>query len=194
MYWKASRYIILSEFAQSGTHIDSPKVIDCACGKGRGFPYIIKSLRPSTIVGVDNDKDQLTGATNTYLNRRWFHRIQLIRKDILKLRSKEKFDMFFCCETLEHLEKKSNKKVVKAILNAVKPGGKILISFPINERSIENPEHKQLLTEEEIFDHFGKRCILLGKAYHMTEPTNKKKRDDCSFMVGFEKRKGVGLI
>ena len=183
MYRKAARYTILCEFAMTGTKLFRPKVIDCGCGDGRGFSYIDKLLKPQIIVGVDNDERKLIE-----INRRKkkVKSVMLVHKDILDLKHRAKFDVFFCCETLEHFRKKDNVKLVKIMLNAVKPGGKILISFPLHKRSIKNPEHQQLLTEDEILNHFG-NCLLLGKAYHMTAPGHKKRNGDCTFMVGFEK-------
>lgn len=130
------------------------RVIDCGCGRGKGFPDIL-ALEPQVFVGADLDP--------TCFPRDRFPSVQYVRADIRYLPFFAEFDYFFCCETLEHLSVEDNISAAVSISKTLSCGGKLLISVPGNpEVCMANPEHKQFLSPSDLVSLFSSWFSVVG--------------------------------
>lgn len=94
-------------------------VLDAACGSGYGSGF----LASCNYTGLDLDGISLEYARRHYPGS--FHRLPIQRAGELG-----QFDAIVSFETLEHLEKP--EEGLSALLGALKPGGLMVLSFPLN--------------------------------------------------------------
>ena len=146
----AKRYQQLSSL----TKIEkNKKIIDCACGTGFGSAFLLETFEPKQLLCIDNDKQILKKCKERTLKRADYLCINL-----QEFISSEKFDYFFCLETLEHLSETDNLKVAQIISSSLKDKGKLLVSVPGNEeeeRRVKNPLHLQFVSKKTLIDMFS---------------------------------------
>jgi SAM-dependent methyltransferase len=97
---------------------------DIGCSNGYITQMIHLRFRPSESVGFDFDIENINQALSTYPQIR-FSKIDLNEN----LSILETFDLVTCFETLEHVGNLDN--AVNNILQIIRPGGKCLITVPI---------------------------------------------------------------
>lgn len=106
-------------------NIVNRKILDA----GYGFSSIEMARHKATVVGIDSDKRKLVTAKRIcYLLSQ---KVKFQYASIYKLPyQNNSFDFLACLEVLEHLDR--DKQAVKELTKVVKPGGKLLVSFPAN--------------------------------------------------------------
>ena len=100
------------------------KIIDVACGSGP-FLYLLQKEGYKNIEGVDLSKEQLEVARKMGIRN-------LRLADIFKYLPKypQNFDMIIARDILEHLKKDEIIELLNLVYQALKLGGKVLISTP----------------------------------------------------------------
>ncbi|OHA26504.1 MAG: hypothetical protein A3C06_02920 [Candidatus Taylorbacteria bacterium RIFCSPHIGHO2_02_FULL_46_13] len=148
------RYSLVGFYCRPNDH-----VLDFPCGSG----YAAEILAPFGIVykGMDDDAITIEYARRIYGNKT----TSFLSGDLTnpELPSAQ-FNVIGCIEGIEHIESKYQGPLIKAFLNALKPGGTLIVSSPENPTgksgpSMHNPYHKYELTRNDFLalltDHFG---------------------------------------
>lgn len=130
------RYHLAGELIPEGS-----RVLDAACGSGYGSAF----LNDCDYFGLDLDKTALEYGRRHYSGS--FHKIPIQQATELGL-----FDAIISFETLEHLDDPTTG--LKALLDALKPNGIMILSFPLNHpdtiyhRTVYSPAKvEELLTQ-----------------------------------------------
>ncbi len=108
------RYRLAGDLIPAGS-----TVLDAACGSGYGSSLLTRC----EYIGLDLEHTVLEYARRHYSGT--FHSLPIQRAAELG-----QFDAIISFETLEHLE--SPAQGLSALLAALKPGGMLLVSFPLN--------------------------------------------------------------
>jgi len=120
---KQHRYdFILDVLKEKKIFLENKNVIDCACGDGRGSVCLQNSGLHVTAIDID-EKETIKcfnkGIKNTSIG------------DIRDLEVQNNFgDLFFCSETLEHLEFDDCQRASHEIQRTTKQNGIICITVP----------------------------------------------------------------
>jgi len=97
------------------------KVLDAGCGMGRNSYWPLK-YGAEELVAFDFDNRSVLAAKKNLAD---FNNSQVNLKSIYDLSWQNEFDIVFCIGVIHHLE--NPKEAIKNLVQAVKPGGKILI-------------------------------------------------------------------
>jgi len=99
-------------------------VADCACGVGYGTYLLTDNVK--TIIGFDISDDALKHANNHFKlqNNSFIHADNILDS---------KFDFIISFETIEHMDENAGDVFLTNFKNVLKPGGKLLISTPLNK-------------------------------------------------------------
>ena len=146
----AKRYQKLSGLT---TIEENKKIIDCACGTGVGSAFILETFKPEKLLCIDNDRQVLEQCKERTLKKANYLCI-----DLQEFIDDEKFDYFFCLETLEHISENDNLKASHIISSSIKNKGKLLISVPGNEweeKRVKNPLHLQFVSKKTLINMFS---------------------------------------
>ena len=187
-----SYYSKLTQMAKTG---EDKVIMDCACGGGRGLKHL-RTLKPKELIGAD--------ISSKFLNRCIKENEQMLLEDspftklmvadVRDLKYKDYFDYFYCCETLEYLKPEDNTQAMKSIVQAIKPKGKLLISVPGHEDSIENTNHLQVFTSDILKELFGRACVLLKEDTWIKYPSHETKGHHHNILMVFQKREKRGVV
>ena len=102
------------------------RVLDVACGTGRGSRVLAEKGAAAEVVGFDND-----ASTVRYAQIRNRHpRVRFGVADIQELSNCSDFDVAVCFETIEHINRPDSFLSLLAAL--LKSGGVLLISTPVS--------------------------------------------------------------
>ena len=120
---------------------ESKKVIDIACGVGKGSYILADEGKAEMVDSFDIDNDAIR-----YAKHRNYHKnIQFMQANAEQLAITDKYDLAVSFETIEHL--KNYRSFLQNIQNALKTGGYFLVSTPISplaeDKTPTNPYHVQ---------------------------------------------------
>ena len=101
--------------------LDGKSVLDCGCGMGGLLVALSGEAKKAT--GIELDKDSVNIALNLIKNRN-IKNISIYNKDIFELK-KEKYDIIFCIDVLEHV--KNQTKLIKQLYTLLNKDGIIFI-------------------------------------------------------------------
>ena len=132
------RYHFVAFFCRPGM-----AVLDFPCGTGYGSK-IIRS-QGAYYFGHDISETAIDYAKRNFAGT--FHQADLTTWGSVE----NYFDLIACIEGLEHIDKRSQKKLIPEFYKALKPGGKLIISTPESTTGCsgpnpKNPFHKYELT------------------------------------------------
>jgi len=145
----------IERYRLAGNHI-SPKsrVLDAACGSGYGSVF----LNECDYTGLDLD-----GAVLQYAQQNYPGSFQQL--PIQAAGSLGTFDAIISFETLEHLS--DPLEGLSALLSALKPGGMLILSFPLNHP--DDIYHKTVFTPNSVAglltESFGQRLFKQDSFY-----------------------------
>jgi SAM-dependent methyltransferase len=129
------RYKFASQFAKN------QKILDIACGTGRGSRLLAEGGLASTVVGYDIDEEAVKYA----MIRNRHPRVTFTPGDGLTSSIGENYDLVVCFETVEHL--RLPQRFLRKVAGALKPNGTLLISTPVATKEFDsmprNPHHRQ---------------------------------------------------
>jgi len=122
------------------------KVLDAGCGMGRNS-FWVKKWGAKEVIAFDHDERSVEAAKK---NLSEFENIKVEFKNIYEIDWKNEFDLVFSIGVIHHLL--DPLKAVKKLIEAVKPGGKILIwvyGYEGNEWIVKfvNPIRKNLTSK-----------------------------------------------
>ena len=132
------RYRLAGDYIPEGS-----RVLDAACGSGYGSGF----LTSCDYVGLDLDVTSLEYAKRNYPGS--FHELPIQRAAELG-----QFDAIISFETLEHLDK--SEEGLSDLLEALKPGGLMVLSFPLNHP--DTIYHRTIFTPTSV-DTLLTKCI-----------------------------------
>ncbi|QDA59355.1 class I SAM-dependent methyltransferase [Hymenobacter jejuensis] len=137
----STEYSHIERYKLSCIYSKGKKVIDIACGVGKGSYVLAKEGGAYSVKGYDIQHDAIRYA-------RWRNKLENVKFDFgdaEKLQAFEEFDLAVSFETVEHL--KDYKAFVKNIHNSLRSDGLFLVSTPISSVAVNknpiNPYHVQ---------------------------------------------------
>ena len=160
-------------------------VLDAACGTGYGS-YIL-SKKSHKVISVDSSKHAIFSCKKNFKSTN----INFIKKNILDLKYKNKFDLIVSLETIEHVKKKDAIEWIKKCSYMLKKNGVLVCSSPLlrirnNKPFITNPHHLHEMKKNEFFK-------IISKYF--------KKETICSFIQKdnqlipiFKENEGLSII
>ena len=101
------------------------RVLDAGCGSGGYSLELAKAYPYLKITGYDIKE---SNSWNTFLPKN----IRFQHQDLLQLSEKNYYDLCLCIDVLEHIP--GNRKVMKNIYRALKPGGYFYLHMPRPEK------------------------------------------------------------
>jgi len=176
-----ARYHLVAFFCRPGM-----RVLDFPCGTGYGSEILTQ--QGVRYEGRDNDTK-----TIDYGETQYGHRCAKFRHGNLKHPAKprdvEAFDIIACIEGIEHIQMANQEDMVCGFHAMLKPGGKLIISSPINPTGISgpsahNPHHLGELTYTDFLDllahHFD---CLETQTLTTTETLSTGEKSGCVFAI-----------
>jgi 2-polyprenyl-3-methyl-5-hydroxy-6-metoxy-1,4-benzoquinol methylase len=117
------------------------KVLDIACGAGKGSYTLATKGNAASVIGGDIDRNAVR-----YARHRFIHpNVSFAEIDGLKLDYSNEFDVIVSFETIEHIA--DFEKFLQNIWRALKPGARFIVSTPISSQPFDtkplNPYHTQ---------------------------------------------------
>lgn len=125
----------------------SHNVVDFACGSGIMLPLVGNKVNSYT--GVDFSEDFISLAKSN-ASKLSISNANFECKDILEFCSlnKESFDVAFAMDFSEHVYDDQWQKLLAAIRNSLKPGGKIYLHTPNAEFFLEKMKAKNFIVKQ----------------------------------------------
>lgn len=146
----AARYTWVSQF------VHNKRVLDIACGIGRGSFLLASDGKAREVVGCDFDKRSIEYA----LIRNKFPTINYFVNDAQKFNDKNKYDLIVSFETIEHLP---NASIFLECMQAVlADSGYLIISTPISSKPFDDKPDNLYHIQEWGFKEFQE---LLSKYF-----------------------------
>jgi 2-polyprenyl-3-methyl-5-hydroxy-6-metoxy-1,4-benzoquinol methylase len=106
-------------------------VLDAGSGFGQYTYYMMRSSEFWEITGVDIKAEQIEDC-NTFIKKICKEqRVQFKVADLTLFNEKALYELILCVDVMEHIEK--DKQVFRNFVNALKPGGIVLISTPSDQ-------------------------------------------------------------
>lgn len=144
--------------------LDGKKVLDVGCGVGFLLDEVSKVFNPFSLTGTDFSEEAMK------VSCKKFPTMEFFRHDIYDPLP-EKYDVIFCTEVLEHLEKPFVG--LKNLIDALKDNGALVLAVPdgridtINEHiNFWSPESWKVFLERECPNAKVRTSKLLGGLYN----------------------------
>jgi 2-polyprenyl-3-methyl-5-hydroxy-6-metoxy-1,4-benzoquinol methylase len=99
------------------------RILEIGCGMGR-LMLMLKSMGYDNMVGVDIDRSQIEIARKENLNVRLTDVSDFLRED------RQKYDVIYCFDMLEHIDKDRQLPLLKLIFNATNDEGSVVFTVP----------------------------------------------------------------
>lgn len=134
--WPAKDYAVgnyiqalISDLYTTGLHLKPDMdVLDIGCGDGAYSKKIIDKIPQGTFVGIDKSQNMLELARETLAR---YPNVILQENDVIKMRFVEEFDYIFSFWCLQWVT--DSVKAFENIDQALRPGGKFLLIFPMGD-------------------------------------------------------------
>jgi 2-polyprenyl-3-methyl-5-hydroxy-6-metoxy-1,4-benzoquinol methylase len=129
------------------THPGSVHALDAGSGFGQYTYYMIKFSDTWKITGVDVKAEQIEDC-NTFIKKiRKEHQVQFKVADLTLINDKALYDLILCVDVMEHIE--NDRQVFSNFVNALKPGGMVLISTPSDQggSDVHDDTHESFIEE-----------------------------------------------
>ena len=104
--------------------LNGKRVLDIGCGPGYFLTFFAKN--GATVTGLDSSMGCISAARYYAKERNVLHKCNLILGDAREFKSKEKFDLIFAKDIIEHLDR--NEDFVKSLWQHLKKGGVLVLS------------------------------------------------------------------
>jgi trans-aconitate 2-methyltransferase len=101
-------------------------LLDIGCGDGKITAEIAYRLQKGNVVGIDSSEEMINFAVNNFPKEK-FPNLDFILLDARNLNSEEEFDFIFSNAVLHWI--KDHRSLLKAIFNALRPKGRILLQM-----------------------------------------------------------------
>ena len=144
---KLAEYEHLPRYVFAKTMTEGARVLDFGCGTGYGTAMLAESAQ--SVLGVDIDVSALQWANeNHHSPKTKFEQ----RSDLGNGLPKESFDVIACFEVIEHVDGPTQIDLVQSFSRLLAPNGKLIISTPNPEATVnygENPYHLREMAQEQ---------------------------------------------
>lgn len=104
-------------------------IFDAGMGFGQYTYFMAKRFPESKILAVDVKDEQVQDCKN-FFGKCGYENVKFEIADLTKIEYKNKFDFILCVDVMEHIFE--DELVFKNFMNALKPGGKLLVNTPSN--------------------------------------------------------------
>ena len=121
--------------------------LDAGSGFGQYTYFLMKLSKFWKITGVDVKAEQIEDC-NTFINKiRKEQQVQFKVADLTRMNDKATYDFILCVDVMEHID--NDRQVFSNFVNALKPGGVILISTPSDQggSDVHNDTHESFIEE-----------------------------------------------
>ncbi len=144
----------LKRYQFASTYITTnDTVADFACGTGYGSAILAE--KAASVVGLDIDQKVIASITEKY---KPIHNLSFKNTDLLKIDFKNQFDYIVSFETIEHFEESDILKLLGLFNNALKSGGRLIMSTPYmqkdDKQALRAGFHKTFFIDEEKIEHW----------------------------------------
>lgn len=123
----ASAFIRLVYLGKFLKNFNFKKALDAGCGPGLFTFFVAEKFPESQIVGYDISHEDIEKCEKEKHEKK-INNVTFHRTSLLELSDEEEYDFIYSIDVLEHI--KGNKKVIKNIYNALKPGGTLYLAMP----------------------------------------------------------------
>lgn len=159
---------ILDILDEKNISVNQKTIIDCACGDGVGSKHLKKA--GALVTAIDVDEKEAKTCLGKGLDAR--------QGDIRNLELPSNYyDLFFCCETLEHLIESDCPKAASEIQRVTKPDGIICITVPKYKDSCFHRRHKgrhKTWVQRQDIEKWFDRYYVVFEGEFMKNPKNKE--------------------
>jgi 2-polyprenyl-3-methyl-5-hydroxy-6-metoxy-1,4-benzoquinol methylase len=161
------------------------RVLDIACGTGKGSILLATEGNASDVTGCDLDSNAIKYASI----RNKHSRVSYINQDAQKYEDRNKYDAIVSFETIEHLP--NYEEFLKSMTGLLSPKGCFYISTPISKKNFDkhpdNPYHLQ----EWGFNEFQ---YLISKYFIIKDIYLQLRNENCSLILFRLKKKLFSLL
>jgi len=115
----------LAEFLGRGPTIE--RALDVCCGTGE----VMRAVRPlcrEQVAGIDFSAGMLDEAEKKLREAPGEAEVRLVRGDVFWMPFQEEFDLVTCFGAFGHVEPKDERRFVRAIARALRPGGRFVFA------------------------------------------------------------------
>lgn len=141
-YYKGERMkfykAVVTQVAEEGVDLAGKDVLDVGCGVGFLLDQILRRFSPASLQGADFSEEAMKASRQRFPSMRFF------RHDINEP-IPEKFDVVFCTEVLEHLERPHI--ALANLVGALRPAGVLVLTVPDGRQDTIN-EHLNFWSPE----------------------------------------------
>jgi SAM-dependent methyltransferase len=103
------------------------RILDAGCGSGRDtLAFLRRGYQVDAFDGSSEMARRASGLTGIEVG-------QLMFESLLETPLRNKYDAIWCCASLLHVERSALPAVIKALRNALEPGGIMYVSFKHGE-------------------------------------------------------------
>lgn len=138
------------------TDLKGKEILDVGCGDGR-LIYELKGCGYN-LTGIDFSFRAIN------FSKAFNPESNFMCKDLCDIKFKKKFDLIIMMEVFEHISPKDENKVLSAVYDNLKPGGKLIITVPSKLTPLDpkHYRHFDVLTLKQIFEKFFKTESIIG--------------------------------
>ncbi len=156
--WEANSYLASTNWQQSlnrefiNTHqfLGKENILDIGCGAGEFTHYLTTLVPAGLVVGIDNSKNMIDFAKNTYNHQR----LKFIEMDAENLNLSQKFDLIISTFCFHWLVNKA--KVFQRMVDHLKEEGQIYLVVPF-ENKVLTTVKKKIMHQSKWSKFFGGR-------------------------------------
>jgi 2-polyprenyl-3-methyl-5-hydroxy-6-metoxy-1,4-benzoquinol methylase len=112
-------------------HPDPIHALDAGSGFGQYTYYLMKLSKFWKITGVDVKAEQIEDCSIFIKKIQKEQHVQFKVVDLTRMNEKATYDLILCVDVMEHID--NDRQVFNNFVNALKPGGVILISTPSDQ-------------------------------------------------------------
>lgn len=143
-------------------YVENKRVLDIACGSGKGSYMIAKDGHALDVIGCDLDGAAIKYASIKYKDPK----ICFINKDAQIFTDEKKFDIIVSFETIEHIPDVDS--FLKTINMLLAENGNFYVSTPISKKGLDknpdNPYHIQEWSLKE-FEHLISKYFVIEETF-----------------------------
>jgi len=144
-------------------YVEGKRVLDIACGAGKGTYTMATKGKAASVQGGDIDDEAVRYARHRFANPN----VRFDHIDGLKLDFKNEFDVIVSFETIEHIS--AFDKFLQNVWRALKDEGLFIVSTPISAQAFDakplNPYHTQEWGFKEFQDVLRNENFDIEKVY-----------------------------
>lgn len=140
--------------------VNRKKVLDIACGSGKGSLILSQKGKASQVTGCDIDEEVIRYASIKYS----CPKVKYFTHNAEDFTIKQKFDVIISFETIEHI--KNVDKFLKSMLSILREDGIFIVSTPISSKTIDSHPDNEYHVREWGFEEFQ---LLISRYFQISK-------------------------